>query len=80
MELPHTGHLYITLPPQLKEQIQRIGAAEHQSLNRWVIARLSECSEDEQSRASLAQAAHQNKRLKEVIDRIKDRRAHSAPR
>jgi hypothetical protein len=34
MELPNTGPLCISLPPQLKEQIQRIAAAEHQSLKR----------------------------------------------
>jgi hypothetical protein len=75
IELPETGHVCISLPAQLKQQIEEVAAAENQSLKDWVISRLSQSAKDERSRASLAQAADRGKRFREHIKRIKDGRA-----
>lgn len=61
----------IGLPPELKQQIQDVAAAEHQSFREWVITRLSESVEDERSCASLARAAERRERLKEVVKQIR---------
>jgi hypothetical protein len=78
IELPETGHVCIGLPPELKEQVQHVAAAEHQTFSEWVITRLSESAEDERSRASLAQAAERGERLKEVLKQIKASRPSRA--
>jgi hypothetical protein len=49
LELPNTGHVCISLPAELREQIGQVTAAEHQSLNEWVVSRLSEAAQDESS-------------------------------
>jgi hypothetical protein len=74
MELAKTGHVCLIVPAQLKEQIEKVAAAEDRSFNAWVITRLSECIEDDRSRASLAQAADRRERFKEIIERAKERR------
>jgi hypothetical protein len=75
MELAKTGHVCLIVPAQLKEQIEKVAAAEDRSFNAWVITRLSECIEDDRSRTSLAQAADRRQRFKEIIERAKERRA-----
>jgi hypothetical protein len=75
MKLPNTGHVIISLPAELKQEIGEIAAAENLSLKDWVISRLSESAEDERSRASLAQAAERRERFKEVLKRIRAARA-----
>ena len=75
MELPESGHVCVSLPAQLREQIAQVAAAENRSLKDWVARRLSEAVEDERSRGSLAQAAERRKRFKDLVERIRASRA-----
>jgi hypothetical protein len=75
MELPESGHVCVSLPAQLREQIAQVAAAENRSLKDWVARRLSEAVEDERSRGSLAQAAERRKRFKDLLERIRASRA-----
>jgi hypothetical protein len=75
IELPESGHVCVSLPAQLREQIAQVAAAENRSLKDWVARRLSEAVEDERSRGSLAQAADRRKRFKDLLERIRASRA-----
>ena len=75
MKLPNTGHVIISLPAELKQEIEQIAAAENLSLKDWAIGRLFEAAHDERSRASLAQAAEGRERFKEVLKQIRASRA-----
>jgi hypothetical protein len=75
MELPESGHVCVSLPAQLREQIAQVAAAENRSLKDWVARRLSEAVEDERSRGSLAQAAERRKQFKDLLERIRASRA-----
>jgi hypothetical protein len=71
IELPETGHVCISLPAQLKEQIAKVAGAENQSFKDWVIGRLSESAQDQRSRDSLVQAADREKRFSELLTQIR---------
>jgi hypothetical protein len=68
IQLPKTGHICISLPPELKDQIEEIAAAERKSVTEWTVGRLSQCAQDERSRASLAQYAERQKRFAAFIE------------
>lgn len=56
VDFSETGHLAISLPTELREQIARVASVEHRSVRDWIIDRLSECIGDERSVVSLAKA------------------------
>ena len=60
IELPETGHLTISLPRELQQEIAKVAYAERISERDWIARRLDECVSDERSPASLAKQEEDN--------------------
>ena len=60
IELPETGHLTISLPRKLQQDIAKVAYAERISERDWIARCLDECVSDERSPASLAKQEEDN--------------------
>ena len=70
IELPETGHLTISLPRKLQQDIAKVAHAEGISERDWIARRLDECVSDERSPASLAKQEEDNTRATEILAHI----------
>jgi hypothetical protein len=54
VDFPQTGHIAVSLPVELRKQIQHLAGFENLTLRDWIVERLRECTQDERSTAALA--------------------------
>jgi hypothetical protein len=69
VEFPQTGHLAISLPAKLRQEIGKVAAAENKPKSDWIVHRLEECVRDERSQASLKDHAKRNSEIVEWTKR-----------
>jgi hypothetical protein len=76
---PQTGHLVVNLPEELRWQIERLAGLAGRSERDWIVERLTECTQDERSIATLAKEqelrSSRDATAKEIIERLKERQA-----
>jgi hypothetical protein len=70
---PHTGHIAVSLPVELRDQIERLAHLENRTRRDWIIDRLSEAVRDERSVASLAKEEEREKRHAQFIEGMRSR-------
>ena len=76
---PQTGHIAVSLPVELRNLIERLASLEDRTMRDWIVERLSDCTQDEQSRATLTAEEDRQRTVEDILQRLRTRECARGP-